>query len=357
MKHRMSGYVVGRKELDQVAGWRIARKTREGRVNYFVPDAEIAEGIELYPSLDVTFTAETRDGRKYALNVEPKPAFKMEESMRKMKRGLIAALMLAIIAVMGIWKPHHQEPLRGWIVETRAVWALGSIRRLTADQIITDEVVREAIRDNRWGNLRGASWAARWQMFNEHQCHIFDIGGYEDVEKTCNIARYSEGNTTRNPWYENAGIPVSIAPTIAQMRTELYSIARSYLMTPTNVRAVYEAKQRVIIDEFRQLSDEDKQSFLGMLNEAIASFEQFRDDESARVKYANYIRLENAWRANESDSLEPFRAWQDAGATLRTAVTDESFYLFAGRRHAEGGDELISAYIEIMHDLASQLNG
>jgi len=303
----------------------------------------------------VTFSTETRDGRSYALNVQPKTATQMEDSMRNMKLGLVAALILVTVALVGIFKPHHNETVRGWIVETRAEWALDSIHKLAADQIITDEVVKAAIRDNRWAGLRGMSRAAREAVFWEHQCPIFSMG-YEDVFQTCDTARYSEGNTTRNPWYEDAGIPVSIAPTIAKMRTEIYRIARDYLMTPTNVRAVYEAKQRVIIDEFRQLSDEDKQAFLGMLNVAIASFEQFRDDESVRVKYAHYVRLEKV-RQDESYSDDSYAAWRDAGDTLNDSAKNASLYLFAGRRHAEGGDELVSAYIDIMSNLASQLNG
>jgi len=356
MKRRFEGFVVGKQTVRQQKGWKIGRRTRKGKVNNFAPETEIVEGFEMFAGAEVTFSTEKRDERMYALNVQPKTAT-MEDSMQKMKLGLIATLILTMIALVGIFKPHHNETVRDRIVETRAEWALDSIRQLIADQIVTDEVVQAAIRDNRWNNLRGASWAARWQMFNEHQCHIFDVGGYENIETTCNIARYSEGNTIRNSWYEDAGIPVSIAPTIAEMRTELYRIARNYLMTPANVRTVYEAKQSVIIDEYRQLSDEDKQAFLEMFNAAIASFEQFRDDELARVKYADSIRLENEWREYEGYCCEVLSAWQDAERYLAEHVSDLRLYQFAGRRHAEGGDELISAYIEIMRDLASQLNG
>lgn len=360
MARRFEGFVVGKQTVQQQRGWKIGRRTRRGKVNSFAPETEVVEGFEIFAGAEVTFSTEMRDGRSFALNVQPKPQ-QMEDSMRKLKLGLVAALILVTIALVEIFKPHHSEPIRNWIVEIRAERALDSVRKLAADQIISDDVVRASVRgfDASWGgptSLRSISWAARWQVFNEHQCYIFNTGGYDDVERTCNVARYSEGRTDHNVWYEGAGIPVSIAPAIAEMRTELYRIGRSYLVNPANLRAIYDAKKEVVIDEYRQLSDKDKQAFLELLSTAIAAFEQFRDDETARSLYAEYIRLENAWRAYESDSLDSFRAWQDAGATLRTAVAGESFYLFAGRRYAEGGDELVYAYIEIMSNLASRLN-
>lgn len=363
MARRFEGFVVGKQTVRQQKGWKIGRRTHNGKVNYFAPETEIVEGFEVFAGAEVTFSTETRDGRPFALNVQPKTATQMEDSMRNMKLGLIAALILVIVALVGIFKPHHQEPIRGWIVEMRAERMLNSIRTLTADQLITSEVVRAAVRGaHGWGpGSRSSSWAAREAVFMANQCQIFSVGFDRTVEDMClpaGMALYYEG-TTHGEWVEeNKGIPARLLTDFfPQARAAIYETARNYLMTPANVRAVYEAKRDVAIDEFRQLSDEDKQAFLRILNAAIASFEQFRDDESARVKYAHYIRLENAWRADESDSLDPFRAWRDAGATLHTAVTDESFYLFAGRRHAEGGDQLISAYIEIMRDLASQLNG
>ena len=276
-----------------------------------------------------------------------------------MKLGLIAALILVIIALVGIFKPHHNETVRGWIVETRAERMLDSIRQLTANQIVSDEMVRAAVRNG--SHLRSASWAAREAVFTANQCQIFSVGFDKSVEEMClpaSMALYYEG-TSHGEWVEeNKGIPAFLLTDFfPQARAAIYETARSYLMTPAKVRAIYEAKYDVLVDEFQYLSDEDKQMFLGMLNVAIASFEQFRDDEPTRVKYAHYIRLENAWRADKSDSLDPFSAWRGAGATLRAVVVDESFYLFAGRRHAEGGDDLVSAYIGIMRDLVSQLNG
>lgn len=268
--------------------------------------------------------------------------------MRKLKLGLVTTFILVIIALMGIFKPYQHEPIRSWIVEIRAEWALDSIRTLTADQIITDEVVREVVR-NRF-HLWSASRAAREAVFAEHQCQIFSIV-YDDVEQICHVARYGEGVTTYNPWYERVGIPVSIAPTIAEMRDEVYRIGRNYLMTPANVRAVYEAKRSIIAEEYHLLPDEGKQRLLELLSIAIAAFEQFRDDDTVSTLYSDYIRLENAWRVRESAADPVLYEWVDAGAVFRTAVVDESLYLFAGRRHAEGGDELISTYIEIMQDL------
>lgn len=277
-------------------------------------------------------------------------------NVRKLTVALVVALAV-IIASVAIFKPYRQ-PIRNFIVEKRAGWALDAIRKLTADQIITDDVVRATIResDNRWGNLRGASWAAREAVFEKHQCYIFSIG-YDNVENVCNTARYSEGRTNGNVWYEDEGIPVTIAPVIAEMRDELYRISRAYLASPDNLRTVFEVKKRVIVDEYGRQPVEKRQELQTLLTTAIGAFEQFRDDNTARVKYTHYVELENVWRADKSNSLDAFSAWQESGKELSEAVADMSLYLFAGRRWAEGGNELVSVYIEIMNDLKNALAG
>ena len=357
---RTNGYVVGRKSAYGISTWAVKVRQRghelEGQK---ILVASIAKGVTLSNGLDVDFFVGSRSGQTMATDVAPKGVAserkkEMTLVLRKWSAGLTVALILAIFAVGVAFKLHRYEPIRNFIVETRAEWALDSIRKLTADQIITDEVVRAAVRDSRWSNLRGASWAAREAVFADHQCPIFNIG-YEDVDEVCNTARYSERTIEGNVWYERVGIPVSIAPTIVAMRTELYRIGRVYLVSPANLRAVYEAKKGVVVDEFRRLSDEDKQKFKFLISAALESFSQFRDDEAARAKYASYIHLENVWRADKTDSLDPFSAWQDQGQALQERVADIDLYLFAGRRHAEGGDELVSAYIEIAYDLLGEL--
>ena len=80
MKRRFDGFVVGKQTVQQQKGWKIGRRTRKGKVNNFAPEAEIAEGFEVFAGAEVTFSTETRDGRMYALNVKPKTAT-MEDSM------------------------------------------------------------------------------------------------------------------------------------------------------------------------------------------------------------------------------------------------------------------------------------
>lgn len=260
------------------------------------------------------------------------------------------------IASVTFFKSEQYQSIRARIVEARAVIALEKIRKLTADQIITDEVVGKTIRENDayLGYLRGASWAAREAVFGKHQCYIFNLG-YSDIEGVCNTARYSEGLTNKNVWYENKGIPVSIAPIIAEMRKELYQIGRTFLANPENLRSSFEAKTDIIIDEYKQLSNKKKQAFQDMISIAAITFEQFRDDDLARSKYTRYIELEKLWQVDESDSLDLFSAWEKSEKELDMAVVNKELYLFAGRRWAEGGDKLIFAYIDIMNKLKATI--
>jgi hypothetical protein len=358
MRRRFDGFVVGKQTVRQQRGWKIGRKTRQGRVHYFAPEAEIAEGLEIRPGLEVVFLTEMREERMYALNVQPKPAH-MEESMRKLKLGLIAAIILAIVALVGVFKPYHSDPIRGWIVETRAQITLWSIKRLGVDDIIRDGVVRAAISQNRWGDLRGASWAAREEVFRVNQCQVFSIG-YENPDETCDYALYYEGSN--NPWVqERHGIPTNITSTFfPAARATIYRTVRTHLASPQNLRAMYLAKKGVIVDEFRRLSPEDQLNFLVQLSGGIRSFIQFQTDTGARLAREHLLAADEAWsaaleRGREEERRVVHAAYYKAFEDLAAMVDDWQVFMFAGRRFGEGGDALIAMYIEVMKDLQATL--
>lgn len=358
MSCRFKGFVVGRRTVRQQRGWRIGRRTHQGsKVVYFVPEAEIAEGLRLQAGAEVTFSTEMRGGRLHALNVQPKPATTMEDSMRRLKWGLIAALFLAIVAVVGVFKPHHQDPIRGWIVEARAETIMRSIRLLTANDIISDGVLRAVMNP---GHTH-ASRAAREAVFRVNQCRMVSIG-FKDPDETCYDALYWEGRDDH--WVsERTGIPSRVtAEFFPEARATIYQTVRTHLASPQNLRAMYDARKGVIMTEFRRQTPARQMEFLSELSGGIRAFIQFQTNAGARLAYEDYLRAYAAWLATwqgqggtETEKDMAFASLKEAEETLSPMVNPFYIFLFAGRRFAEGGDGLVSEYISIMQDLQATL--
>jgi len=243
---------------------------------------------------------------------------------------------------------------RDTVVETRAKQALDRVRELTVDDLVSEGVVRAAVRGavkehrSDYSPIRDASYDARRQVFEEWQCQIFD--GYPASDglfygDACDTARYSEGLVEGNVWYENAGIPVVIAPIIAEMRTIIFDIGRTYLSNPNFLWDVYGKRKWVLVREYRSFGAEDRDEFRTVVAEALKGFKMFRDDREARDLFEQYLICEN----------QDYSSRMEAQLVLRERVKDLDLYLFAGRRYAEGGAELVEVYIEILTDLQTSL--
>lgn len=284
----------------------------------------------------------------------------LENQMRKSLKVLSgAALTMCVVgAAVATFKPQQYEPVRNFLVEMRVDSALSKIYQLTADQLINDEVIRSAVRGGVDGYLYDVSRKVRETVFEQHQCPAFGLGMYDDVESVCYNARYSEGQTVDNYWYDELGIPLSIAEQIAEMRVVVYGIGREYLQTPENLQAVFNAKSDVAIDEFGKLSSDEKVAFTTLVVDIVSTLEEFLSDADARIAHAEYLKAEEAWRASwdlEERTSVPYEYMTEKGEQLRGVVENMDLYLFVARRHAEGGDDLVTAYLDGMRKLLAQI--
>lgn len=360
-RKRVDGFVVGKDKVRGQDTWKVRVKDEGSSLNGCkLLVASVWPGVTLARSMDVSFSI---SGQTHAVNVAPCGVnTEGYPDMRKRNRFTIAGigvlLVLVLAALAGAFNLHRYEPIRDFIVELRADWALDSVRELVADEVITDDVVRVAIRNG--SHLRSASWAAREEVFAEHQCYIFGLELYDDAAKTCHEVHYYEGSD--DPWvYKKTGVPSAVtAEFLPETRKILFGIAREHLMTPANTWAVYRAKREVALDEFERLDTEAQENLVYTLIAGIGAFEQFRDDAAARAAWHKFLELENEWMATDWGSDQYDAAWDAMQAQEEIFFPmlgeQRDLYLFAGRRHMEGGDELIDAYIEIGYDLIGHLS-
>lgn len=245
-------------------------------------------------------------------------------------------------------QPLLLQAARGMLLE-RAQQALNAVRGLSPQQLLSEEVARAVVRDQRWGTLRGLTWAAREEVFTTYQCDIF--AHHPDPDNTCWSARAFERSDA-----EHRGVPVEIMPAIRSMRTELYDLGRMHLMQPDNLQSTYERVRPAMIDEFSQLFYNEQQTFLSVINGGIVVAERLYEPTVVEL-VETYLVAEAAWRRNSElpESLrsqngpDHFGLMQAADVAL-SAEIDSAWALFFNRRHAEGGPTLVNTYHEIMTD-------
>lgn len=367
-RKRLSGFIVGRKTVQQTPGWKIAVRSSAGRRSYFAPEANFAEGMEVVPGQEVEFSTQKVEGRWRAFEISPLTAQMEERTMRKIRRDFIAfAAFVIILTCLGAtgFQPTHWQPFRNWVVTNKANNMLAQVKQLAADQIISDDVVRAAVRGTDeatlYGQLHEASWAAREEVFSRYMDPIFSTG-YDDPSKACKAVRYVD-QMQMDPdgygkyYYQEAGVPATIAPQAKDIRTKIYDICRSYLKVPDNLQTIYTAKKAVAIDEFKQLPPNHQDDFRHLVAAIAVSFIQFRDNDSLRNDYLKYLKLQEKITNKEhrtSAYLSIFKEQQEMnrlGTELQDKIYDTQLYQFVGRRYLEGGKPLLSSYIKCLTDL------
>jgi len=357
---RVSGFVIGKDSVRKQPTWKVRVKDRASSHNgEKLLVASVHPGVTLARGMNVLFEITEQLN---AVAVAPVGVKTEGNPMRTIyKMGIIAALIIAIITAALQFNLHRHPTVRDFVVVQRAELALTVIKRLAFNDIVTDDVVRAAIRASvgngksfKWGGLRPALWDGRTEVFREHTCPIFGLGLYDNAQKTCRDARYYEGS--RDPWgYNRIGVPHVVSGLMVKMREELYSNARAHLMTPSNLRAVFEAKKDIVQSEYQLMDTEKRSMFIERLDAMIAEFEQFRDNEILRTEWTHVLALEQNWREDTSENSTSFRTWQDAKTALRKKVPILYYYEFAGRRFLEGDMPIVEEYISLGKKLRNVL--
>lgn len=149
--------------------------------------------------------------------------------------------------------------------------------------------------------------AARQEAFKFHFCNMFADG--DQCYDACYAAWSDSGESQR--WrVEKLGVPVELMSLLQKLRTRLMEKGREYLSQPDNVRAFYQAKKLIIIEEMSR-HPECRQEILSWLQGVEKAFQGEGDDSYA--------------------------------------------FRFAERRRSEGGNDLVQAYIDIAQDLQKSL--
>jgi hypothetical protein len=235
------------------------------------------------------------------------------------------------------------------MLQERAQEALETIRDISPQQLLSEEVARAVVSNLRWDTIRGLTWAAREEVFAMYQCGIFKY--HPDQASACWSARAFEGSDA-----EHVGVPIEIMPAIRSMRTELYNLGRMHLMQPSNLESVYQKVRPVMIDEFNLLFYTEQLRFLSALNIGITTAERLYEPTVVEL-VENFYAAEADWLRYSQlpESMRPegdpnyFELKQVAADTLAAEI-DSEWVLFFNRRHAEGGPALVEKYLESMTD-------
>jgi hypothetical protein len=235
---------------------------------------------------------------------------------------------------------------------------LASMADLSPDDFITEGLIRETIRSQLWGTWRGLSYPAREYVFDSYQCSIFSH--FSAPGAVCNKLLAAESVTGGASTYytERSSLPNTLPVISLQMRKIIYSVGRTYLKTPDNLRAVYEKYADAAVDEFDKLFYVDQQEFKGTLEGMLTAIKESRNEAlpalfSAQKKASQTLRYISD---RESDSYEvATTAATEATETLNKEVSQMPNLEFILRRFTEGGPNLVAAYEEIFKDLLTRV--
>lgn len=289
--------------------------------------------------------------------------------MRKLTLGIALASIVAVGTAY-----YNRTTLITWaageMLESRLNGAISNIERTPFDLLISADVTRQFVND-RHGGLYGA----RKAFLDKYLCGpVFGDkhDGYDkqkNMNSACFDVLYADNGSDVSHWYGKQGIPVFAAPLVARFRATMMQKARDHLADPAHLRAFYEARKQLAVSYIRGLNADERKQTIECLESAQVAFATFYRPQ-VQEAYALVVKTEHDWRNHYSnpdeqragttvslsldqldDELGPFKKWEAANAHLRTVSANAGIAMFAGRRHSEGGRQVIETYATITADL------
>lgn len=376
MKRRTEGFASGKITVRDVQGWKIARRDRNGtRLNYFAPNAEIAAGLDIHPGTDVVFTPELRDGRWYAVNVQPKPAH-MEVSMRHLLLAAAALFLLIASAFVGSQLQNRalaQDAMVGSRIDDVNSW----LRRASFYDLVPDSIVRDQIQQRLFKPADG-----RLVVFGKEICEPIlgtqnnyptdqDEAVLRNENTPCFDLLHSIDEGSDRDFASRTDIPETHYDIAGKLEDLVMEKAREHLKNADNFEAFYYAKKHVALEEIASIQAGERVKYVELGEQALAHMRLFTQDENLRVLRQQYADAEKAWKKAHDAWLEGKGAgsvsderWDEWKAlqtgllgALQTDKESEKWYwfLYAGRRFDEGGMDLVNAHIATGEDLLADV--
>ena len=241
-------------------------------------------------------------------------------------------------------------------LEARIKSAIATIEGEALASRVTPQVIKQAL--NSGHRTYSFSYAARVAFLDTYLCGpVFadshDGHKAEHQSSLCFDALYAAGDEKRdNPWYDNAGLPHSIAPMIAKFHESMIQMARRTLDDPSVLRSFLARVKAGNLSEIALLPDTGRRELRENIGYGLAAIAAFNHSE-AQTAFKVLLDAEGAFAQSHSDAnWEAMRA-ADAAITVlakKYMSTSESIK-FAGRRFMAGGTEVLRVYKQFGEDM------
>lgn len=366
---RIQGYVVGQKSIRNIQTWVIKATSEEHPLfEKKLLVASIAEGVALASAISVDFVVGDRNGSPVAVDVAPRGIKEqgrkeMAMSNRVVKAVVALSVVMTVVLVASFALIVYQGPIATFVVDRMLrndmVKALTRVEAMPFEQMVTADAVSKVVKDDNIG-----VYAGKKVLLERDFCR--PVFGESYSGNRCWWALYY-GNTddgSPNESYAKRGIPATSAPIVNATRNAMLEKSREYLRDPQRLKALYVTMKSTAVAAFRSLPQERRELLAKRLDEVVRALEHFYDPD-VQAAYVEYIQSEEAWRKNpdgpqgsaeHKHHMELFRVmWDEKGPRLGELTPDYHSTLFAGRRHAEGGKELVVAWTEILKDAQASI--
>jgi hypothetical protein len=365
MERRVNGFVAGRITVRGESMWKV-KVTDEGSLlnGESLPVVSVGNGVTLMTGLEVDFSIGQLHHHSAAVDVAPRgvkeQGRKAEMTRTRWIMGSIVALSTIVVTVCAVtvWQGPIGQWLKDRAVKSAILAAVDRVEQMPFTQMVTGDTIAKIIEDRHAG-MRGA----RKVLLDRELCRPAFGDRHDDAGQCWNALYYGYGNGQDNWGYQKYGIPQEMAPRVYELRKLMLEKGRKYLASPSRLRAYYTDMKPTALEAYRGLPKEKRESLAKWLNEAVTAFERFYDPD-VQTRYAEYIEAYDAWWTSERDTSSPekerermqrYRVMKEKEDALHERSPNLYFTLFAGRRHAEGGKELVLMWTELLRDAQASI--
>jgi hypothetical protein len=362
---RIPGYLVGKDPVRGVMTWVV--KINDEKNPSFGKKllvASTADGVALSGGLSVDFIIGDRNGSPVAVDVAPRGIKEQgrKDEMKRSKWLVRSILTLILLTVATFAVSIYQGPIGSAVADTMIRYsmtsALARVEKMPFQEMVTGETVAKVVKDQHVGVYAGKS------VLLERELCLPVFGELYTGNRCWWALYYSHGaDGTPNEAYAKRGIPDTSGPVIDGIRNAMLEKAREYLRDPQRLKAFYESMKQSAVSAYRSLPAEHREVLATRLDGVVRAFEHFYDPD-VQVLYAEYSKANAAWWTSprgvygsevDRKHMELFKAMRVEEDKLRELSPDFHSTLMAGRRHVEGGKELVAMWIWVLKDAQASI--
>lgn len=361
---RTKGHVVGKDPFRGVMTW-VVKVTEEKNphFNKKLLVASVVDGVTLAGGLSVDFIIGDRNGSPVAVDAAPRGIKEQgKRKMRKLWMGVIAALCAIVIALGAvIFQGPIGKAIADWRIWNAMETALERVEAMGFEIMVTDETVAKTVKHQHAG-----VYGAKAVLLERNFCR--PVFGEPYTGNRCWWALYysHESDGAPNTAYAERGIPDTSGALIDSIRKAMMEKARKHLRDPQRLEAFYNKRKAAALAAFRELPKEEQGYRAERLDGVKRAFERFYDPD-VQERYADYTQAHDAWWSRvqqghaaynspeDQERSRLYRVMKEKQEALYERTPDFHSTLMAGRRHKEGGKELVAMWVSLLQDAQASI--